>query len=185
MATELFPNAAPAAEPTTDDGKVLDLSSKIDKASCYAFNEAVHGSWANLLMGDSRLGCQSDADEQLIVHIAFQEFVKIKYLQLQAFNDNADPEKNPSQIHLYVNRENLGFEDAADVDPTQTLHLTSEDLKDRPIPLKYVKYQRVKSLTLFIEDNQGGEVSALGGLKIFGRPVQSTNMAEFQKKPEG
>jgi hypothetical protein len=87
---------------------------------------------------------------------------------------------------LYVNRENLGFEDIDDIDPTQTLHLTSEDLKETsdPILLKYVKYQRVKSLTLFIEDNQGGEVTALGGIKLFGRPVASTNMADFKKNPE-
>jgi len=97
-----------------------------------------------------------------------------------------EPESNPSKVNLYVNRENLGFEDCDDVDPTQTLHLTAEDLKESagPISLKYVKYQRVKSLTLFIEDNQGGEITALGGIKLFGRPVTSTNMAEFKKQPE-
>jgi len=63
-------------------------------------------------------------------------------------------------------------------------HLTAEDMKKGPIQLKYVKYQRVKSLTLFIEDNQGGEITALGGLKLTGRPVTSTNMAEFKKNPE-
>ena len=90
-------------------------------------------------------------------------------------------------IHIFVNRENLGFEDCHDVDPTQTLHLTSEDLKENaePVQLKFVKYQRVKSLTLFIEDNQGGEITALGMLKFFGRPVTSTNMADFKKQPEG
>jgi PITH domain len=97
-----------------------------------------------------------------------------------------DPEENPSKIHIYVNRENLGFEDCEDVDPTQTLHLTTEDLKEsaEPILLKYVKYQRVKSITLFVEDNQGGDVTALGGIKIYGRPVESTNMADFKKNPQ-
>lgn len=84
-------------------------------------------------------------------------------------------------MHLFVNRENLGFEDADDVDPTQTLHLTTEDIKKGPIPLKFVKFQRVKTLTLFIEDNQGGEITALGGIKLEGRPVSSTNMADFKK----
>jgi hypothetical protein len=95
-----------------------------------------------------------------------------------------DPECNPTKIHLFVNRENIGFEDAEDIEPTQTLHLTTEDLKEsaEPIALKFVKYQRVKSLTLFIEDNQGGETTALGMLKMFGLPVLGTNMAEFNKK---
>jgi PITH domain len=93
------------------------------------------------------------------------------------------PELNPSKVLLYVNRDNLGFEDCEDVDPTQTLHLTSEDMK-KPIQLKYVKYQRVKSLTLFIEDNQGGDTTALGGLKLFGYPVDSTNMNDFKKQQQ-
>lgn len=119
-------------------------------------------------------------------------------------------------MNLYVNRTNLGFEDCDDVEATQTLDLTAEDLKESgpPTQLKYVKYQRVKTLTIFIEDNHGGEVTCLGGLKLFGRvctqfsenavvslyetltpdtchfsslslqPVDNVNMADFKKQPE-
>ena len=104
-------------------------------------------------------------------------------IELTEFNNGINPELNPSKIHIYVNRENLGFEDCDDVDPTQTLHLTAVDMK-KPIQLKYVKYQRVHSLTLFIEDNQGGDVTALGGIKLFGFSVSSTNMAEFKKQQQ-
>ena len=143
---------AAAAEGERDTGSPVDLSSKIEKPSCYARNEAAGAPMSNLFIGDSRLGCKSDADEQLIIHVAFQDFVKIKSIKFVAFNGGADPELNPSKVHLYVNRENLGFEDCDDVDPTQTLHLTAEDLKEGapPINLKYVKFQRVKSLTLFV-----------------------------------
>lgn len=101
-------------------------------------------------------------------------------MQFIEFNEGRDPESNPSKIHLFVNRESLGFEDCDQIDPTQTLHLTTEDMK-KPVMLKFVKFQRVTSLTIFIEDNQGGEVSALGGLKIYGRTVAGTNMADFKK----
>jgi hypothetical protein len=89
-------------------------------------------------------------------------------------------------VNLYVNRENFGFEDAEDVDPTQTIHLTAEDLKESadPLLLKFVKFQRVQSITLFIEDNQGGDVTAIGQLKFFGRPVSTTNMKDFKKRQE-
>ena len=145
--------AAGADQPSErDTGSPIDLSSKIDKPACYARNEASGAPMSNLFIGDSRLGCKSDADEQLIIHIAFQDFVKIKSIKFVAFNAGADPSLNPSKVHLYVNRENLGFEDCDDVDPTQTLHLTAEDLKEGApaINLKYVKFQRVKSLTLFV-----------------------------------
>ena len=77
---ELFPNAggaAPAAAETPDDGKMLDLGIKICAAECYARNESKSFPMSNLFIGDSRLGCKSDADEQIILHVAFDEFVKV------------------------------------------------------------------------------------------------------------
>jgi len=81
---DMFPGAggaggAAAAAPPTDDGKMVDLSEKIEKKDCYARNEASAFPMSNLFIGDSRLGCKSDTDEQLIIHIAFQEFVKVRY----------------------------------------------------------------------------------------------------------
>ena len=91
---------------------------------------------------------------------------------------------HPSKVLIYVNRNNLGFEDAEDVDPTQKLELTAADLKEDadPMTLKFVKFQRVKTITLFVEDNAGGEISALGGITFLGRPVSTTNMADFKKQ---
>ena len=105
-------------------------------------------------------------------------------LKLNEFNRGAEPDDNPTTVQVYVNRCNLGFEDVDDVEPTQTLELTAADLKEDadPILLKFLKFQRVRSITLFIEDNAGGDVSALGGLKFMGRPVATTNMADFKKQ---
>jgi hypothetical protein len=109
---------------------------------------------------------------------------QVHSLKFTEYNNGIDPELNPTKIHIYVNRENLGFEDCEDVDPTQTLELTAADVKEdaEAILLKFVKFQRVKSMTLFIEDNAGGEVTALGGLKIYGRPTANTNMKDFKKQ---
>ena len=91
---------------------------------------------------------------------------------------------NDAGVLIFVNRVNLGFEDIEDVDPTSTLELTDEDLKENAdkLQLQYVKYQRVKSITLFVEDNNGGEVTALGGLQFFGKPVAGTNMNDFKSQ---
>jgi PITH domain len=106
---------------------------------------------------------------------------KVHSIKFTEFNNGNDPEINPSKIHLFLNKE-VGFEDWQDVDPTQTLHLTAEDLKESadPTPLKYVKFQRVRNLTIFIEDNAGGDITALGALKFIGRPCENTNMADFK-----
>ena len=182
-----MPGGAPAPEGPKDDGKMINLADMIDKTECYARNQAPGFPMTNLFIGDSRLGCKSDADEQLILHISFQEFVKIKTIKFTAFNNGENPEDNPASVKLYVNRNNLGFEDIDDVEPTQEFTLTDEDLRESSDPLmtKFVKYQRVKSLTIFIEDNQGGEVSALGMITMMGRTVAGTNMNDFKSKQEG
>ena len=84
---DMFPNAAaaaaaaggpPGAAEPADDGKMVNLSDKIDTKDCYARNEDKAFPMSNLFIGDSRLGCKSDTDEQLIIHIAFNEFVKVR-----------------------------------------------------------------------------------------------------------
>ena len=76
-----LPTGAPAAEqepgPAEDGTKLVDLSAMLDKTLSYARNENTAYPWGNLFIGDSRLGTQSDADEQLILHLTFQEFVKV------------------------------------------------------------------------------------------------------------
>ena len=74
--------AVGGAPPTGDDGKMIDLSLKFDMSECYARNEAAGYPMTNLFIGDTRLGCKSDADEQLILHISFQEFVKVRSIFL-------------------------------------------------------------------------------------------------------
>lgn len=86
----LFPgaeSAGSAAPETQDDGKIINLRDKIENAACYSRNEASGFPMSNLFIGDSRLGCKSDADEQLIIHIAFMEFVKVRFSSYSSSTD--------------------------------------------------------------------------------------------------
>ena len=42
--------------------------------------------------------------------------VKVHSFKLSEFNRGVDPELNPTTIKLYVNRENMGFEDCEDIE---------------------------------------------------------------------
>jgi len=64
----------------SDDGKLLNLAPKISNKDCYAKNVDNRFPMSNLFIGDTRLGCKSDADEQLILHVAFNEFVKVSVM---------------------------------------------------------------------------------------------------------
>lgn len=178
------PADAQAPAPAEDGKKLIDLSEKLDKTSCYARNENAAYPWTNLFIGDSRLGMQSDADEQLIIHLSFQEFVKVKSIKFTEWNRGSNPDMNPVTVHIHVNRNNLGFEDIEDVDPAQTITLTTDNLQEisDAIDLYFVKFQRVKSLTFFIEDNAGADVTGIGGLQIMGSTIATTNMNDFKKQ---
>lgn len=77
---DMFPNAGAgaAAVPPSDVGQMIDLNDQIEKSGCYARNEDSKFPMTNLFLGDSRLGCKSDADEQLIIHLAFKEVVRVR-----------------------------------------------------------------------------------------------------------
>jgi ribosomal protein L15E len=64
--------------------------------------------------------------------------------------------------------------------------MSEQNLKEGadPIALKFVKFQRCKSVTLFMEESAGGEQLALGGLHFYGFPVATMNMNHFKKQQE-
>ena len=92
-----------ASTETATTKKTVDLSDKLEKTACYARNEHNRFPWTNLIIGDNRLGCKSDADEQLILHFEFSEFVRVHSIKLTEFNNGVEPEENPTREYLYCN----------------------------------------------------------------------------------
>ena len=77
----------------------------------------------------------------------------------------------------------MDFDDAERQAPVQTLTLTQAQLDSgEPVPLKYVKFQNINTLSLFIQDNQGGtDTTALTQLTLYGQTRDKTNMSEFKR----
>lgn len=122
-----------------------NLQSNVSKSECYCLNEQKNFPLENVFQGDDTLVLKSDADEQLMMYISFNESAKLHSINIGA----ADNENAPKLIHLFINRPNLGFSDMDDVEATQTIELSKSDLsKDSWTELKFVKFQRVQSLTV-------------------------------------
>ncbi|CAK4082738.1 unnamed protein product [Aphanomyces euteiches] len=159
--------------------KFEDLTEQFDKSNCYCLNEDPSFGYNNLFIGDDTLLLKSEADEQLLIHLEFKDAVKIHSISVKAPHDDSAP----SMIKLFVNRNNLGFSDVTDIEPTQKLEWTQDQLQTgTPVELRFVKFQRVTSLTIFVEENHGAETSALSSIKLFGESIQGTNMNDLKSQ---
>jgi len=50
------------------------------------------------------------------------------------------------------------------------------------VELRYVKFQSVNNLQVFVFDNQGGgDVTEIDSLTFYGIPVSTTNMQDFKR----
>jgi hypothetical protein len=82
----------------------------------------------------------------------------------------------------------LGFEDINDLDPTQTLPITAEDLREGsdPIVLKFVKFQRViRASRLSLKKTKKEKFQHWALFKLKGRNVATMNnqYERVQKEP--
>ncbi|CAG8485796.1 13660_t:CDS:2 [Ambispora gerdemannii] len=125
---------------------------------------------------------ESDVDEQLLISIPFNQSVKLHSLKITA----NDIEHAPKTIKLYVNRINFGFDETDSIEETQTLELTEKDYEETSvIPLRFVKFQAVTNLVLFVQDNLGDEdTTIIKNLVFIGSPVETTKIENLKKMDE-
>eukprot|EP01032_Pedospumella_encystans_P015665 gene15665-17903_t len=145
------------------------LNDKIVKTGCYCLNESPGCEYINLFGGDHTLGVRSDTDEQLIIHVLFLQTFQLDSIVFGVPGDGSCP----ATVKLFCNVSHFGFSDANDTPATQVAQLAP--LVGSPshftVNLQAVKWNRVNSLTIFIENNHGAETTYLHGLQIFGTPM--------------
>eukprot|EP00243_Klebsormidium_subtile_P004922 TRINITY_DN19169_c0_g1_i1.p1 TRINITY_DN19169_c0_g1~~TRINITY_DN19169_c0_g1_i1.p1 ORF type:complete len:176 (+),score=30.46 TRINITY_DN19169_c0_g1_i1:275-802(+) len=162
-----------------------DLLDQIEWPSVECLNESSEHPVANALKqgyrDDDGLVLESDADEQILLTIPFQQVVKLHSLGLKAPSDSG-----PKKVKLFTNRTSLGFSEATDgLVPQQEIVFTAEQLDGTPIPLKYVKFQGVRSLTIFVESNQEDEdTTKIQKIVLLGSTVETTDMKALKKVEE-
>lgn len=128
---------------------------------------------------DDGLYVESDTDEQLLIHIPFQQAVKLSSIFLKATNTEG---KAPKTIKLFINQPTIGFSESSDSPGIESFDLDEQELsKGMSLVLKPVKYQRVNCLTLFVENNQGDEDTTIfNKLVILGSQGSSFDVASIK-----
>lgn len=151
----------------------MDLTSFITKAGCECLNEADDHPLEHALNPKGGF-LESDCDEQLIISIQFNQKMKI-----HSFKMNGPADKGPKNVKLFINQPHtLDFDKAEAMAPVEAFELTPEDLESgATVPVRFVKFQSVDSITIFVKDNQSGdEVTQIESLGFIGTPQNTTNM---------
>ena len=116
----------------------------------------------------------------MLIFCRLNQAVKLHSIKIVG---NAD---GPKTVKTYINRPAaLSFDDFAP--PIEVLTLTADDLKadTPPLALRFVKYQSVGHLTLFVEDNQSGDdVTVIQEVRLYGTPLLATKDLSELKKEE-
>ena len=81
---------------------------------------------------DANLFLESDADQQLIIHVIFNAGTKLRSITISAADDGHAPKK----IKLFTNRPTIGFSEAEDEKAVQEFDLSPAQVSGQPLALK-------------------------------------------------
>ncbi|KAA8544933.1 hypothetical protein F0562_019672 [Nyssa sinensis] len=159
----------------------VDLLDLVDWTGVECLNQNSSHSLPNALKQgyreDEGLNLESDADEQLLIYIPFNQVIKLHSIVIKG-----PEEEGPKTVKLFTNKEHMGFSNVNDFPPSDTAVLSADNLKGKPVVLKYVKFQNVRSLTIFIEDNQSdSDITKVQKLVLYGTTVETTDMKGLKK----
>jgi hypothetical protein len=164
--------------PVTNKAGFEDLFQYLDSSKCECLNEADSHPYQHCLT-DGGGFLQSDCDEQLIISLSYNQIVKVHSLKVKAPADCG-----PKTLKVFKNLPTtLDFGDAESMVAVQEIALNPSQLDgSTDIPLKFVKFQNVQNIQIFIKDNQEDEeVTQVDYLGIFGSPIATTNMKDLKK----
>ncbi|KAG0255166.1 Thioredoxin-like protein 1 [Actinomortierella ambigua] len=156
-----------------------DLAEQITLSQVSCLNEQHENNVRNALKKDESF-LESDVDEQLLITVPFNQAVKLHSLKIVP----KDFAHAPKTIKLYANRVTMGFDDADSVKETQILELAEKDYKENGglVSLRFVKFQSVSSITIFVVDNQEDEeTTQIQELVFIGSSLDGTDMSALKK----
>ena len=144
---------------------------------------------------DGKDWVESDTDEQLMLYVPFMSTMKVHSLYITSLPPNEAGEgqdgdgipMRPKELKLYSNRPNvLGFDETEDVPATQEVTLNERDWDEKSgtakVELRFVKFQNVKSLVIFVVTGYGeGEKTRVDRIRIVGESGEKRDQGKLEK----
>ncbi|KAJ1925122.1 hypothetical protein IWQ60_004763 [Tieghemiomyces parasiticus] len=107
---------------------------------------------------------ESDCDEQLILFVPFTGMVKLKSILLWGGPEG----KAPAKLKVFINAEDVDFDNVEGRKCTQEWDLVEDQGDLIEYHTRVAKFNNVRSLTLFIPENYGDDVTRLQYLGFTG-----------------
>lgn len=134
---------------------------------------------------------ESDTDEQLMLYVPFMSTLKVHSLHITSLPPKEDDAPmRPKTLQIYSNRAHvLGFDEAEDLPATQTVTISPQDWDEKmgtaKVELRFVKFQNVTSLVIFVVDGEGdGEKVRVDRLRIVGETGEKRDPGKLEKVGE-
>lgn len=167
----------------------LSLRPQVDLPGVQCFNEEIPNSGRAVIKAhqdrltvEPVLRSQPD-DPELLLFIPFTEAVVVQSISIrsvipgQGHHDDASP---PRHVKLFVNRDDLDFDTARDLEPAMQLELLPphhfvEGTIDYPLR-PAGRFQNISSLTILVVDNYSGEDERSTIITFVGLKGKGTNV---------
>lgn len=115
-----------------------------------------------------------DVDHQLLVKIGFRQPVKLKAI---TFRGTIEDGTAPKVIKVFQGQKDIDFQDAEEAEPLQLLTLIESQIEAcDPVALRFVKFQNVSTLQLFVQSNFGADATRIERLEFWGIPAEGVDM---------
>jgi hypothetical protein len=134
---------------------------------------------------------ESDVDNQLMLYVPFMANLKIHTIHITSCvsgdSDDDEAPVRPKTVHIWTNRQhNLGFEEAEDIPATQVIELKESDWDTETatakLELRFVKFQNVYSIVLFVADGDGdSERTRIDRIRFIGETGEKREMGKLEK----
>ncbi|TYG47012.1 hypothetical protein ES288_D11G303800v1 [Gossypium darwinii] len=125
----------------------------------------------------SGVECLNQSSGHSLSNALKQGYREDEVVKLHSIDVKGSEEEGPKTVKLFRNREHMGFSNVNDFPPSDTA--------GKSVALKCVKFQNVRSLTIFIEDNQSGsEITKVQKTALYGSTVETTDMKGLKKIEE-
>lgn len=124
----------------------------------------------------------NDDDPELLIHVPFNGSVKLKAICIIGGYDGS----SPSKLRVYINRDDLDFQNVAHLPPVQEWDLLENYNGQIEYPTHVAKFNGVHSIDLHIPSNFGANVTEISfiGLKgEFEERRREAVQAVYESKP--